>query len=148
MRVPAANTICLGPDDTFHGLSSAPTPTVTADTAANSVTVDYGSFANLREAGDAHRRGLHRAHPGRAVPHQLLLVNQMQSSYRTTSGETRSSTAVAPFEVDAPALSITKGVVGSTNPDTTFTGGPRQPGGGITSPARAPTAPRRSRAAS
>jgi uncharacterized repeat protein (TIGR01451 family)/fimbrial isopeptide formation D2 family protein len=127
--IPDAGTVCLGPDDTFHPLPQSPVPVITADPTSNSITVDYGSFEspdNPATLVDVLATAVIRDDPFRD---ELLLVNQLAAQWRTTDGDIRTALATAPFVVNAPALRITKGVVGSTNPGTIFTGGPRQPSG-------------------
>jgi uncharacterized repeat protein (TIGR01451 family)/fimbrial isopeptide formation D2 family protein len=127
--IPDAGTVCLGPDDTFHSLPQSPVPVITADPAGNSITVDYGSFespGNPATLIDVLATAIIQDDPFRD---QLLLVNELAAQWQNTDGQPFTAVDTAPFIVNAPQLRVTKGVVGSSNPDTVFTGGPQQPAG-------------------
>lgn len=129
--IPAAGTTCYGPLDTFHLAPESTVPAVTNNPASNSVSLTYPSFESVDNTAslvDVLFSAKIQDLPFRS---SLKLVNQLQAQWVNTAGEERSTTAVAPFTVSSPELTTTKGVVGSTNPNTVFAGGPRQPSGGV-----------------
>ncbi|QIK63340.1 DUF11 domain-containing protein [Leucobacter viscericola] len=127
--IPATGSICLGPG---NSLPVPLNPTFTADFSSNSISADYGTFHvpdNPNNLVDVVFTATIADEPFRA---ELNLVNQLEARWTDTDLQEHVSTAVAPFTVTAPALRVTKGIVGTSNPAAVFEGGPRQPGGGIT----------------
>ncbi len=120
--VPAANTSCYGPDDTFHALSGAPDPTVTTDTTGNSIRFDYGTFDD--PANTPSEVDLLLTLPITSDPFRdgLLFTNQARAAFDNSFSVADTQDAIVQLDLTQPALNLRKGVVSTDNAGATFTG--------------------------
>jgi uncharacterized repeat protein (TIGR01451 family)/fimbrial isopeptide formation D2 family protein len=120
--IPAINHYGLGPADTFHILVGAPTPTVSFDTTANSITFDFGSYKDLNN--DFSTIDLLFTVQASTTPFAdgLFLTNQAHQSESSETGGNASQDAIAQIKIVEPnILLIDKGVVSTDNPKGVFT---------------------------
>jgi uncharacterized repeat protein (TIGR01451 family)/fimbrial isopeptide formation D2 family protein len=117
--VPAAGTAKFGPADTLSGISGA-VPTMSFDTAANSLLFDFGSFddpLNQSSTIDLLFTVTAQSDP---FADGLLLTNQARRVQNTTNATAISDDAIIQIELREPELHITKGVVATNNPNANF----------------------------
>ncbi|MBX7070935.1 MAG: DUF11 domain-containing protein [Microthrixaceae bacterium] len=120
--VPAVNTSCYGPADTFHTLSGAPDPVVTRDTTGNSIRFDYGDYDSSANAvsevdvlftlpisNDPFRDG-------------LLFTNQARALFENSFTEAFAQDAIIPMDLTQPQLRIRKGVASTDSPSAALSG--------------------------
>jgi uncharacterized repeat protein (TIGR01451 family)/fimbrial isopeptide formation D2 family protein len=128
---PPAGTAKYGPDDKFSALSNgpsdpAPTPVVTSDTTANSVTFTYGDFALYDPAASISDLLFTVTVSTNPFADGLLLTNQARSQTRNSQGTLSTADAIVQITLDQPVLSVTKGVVATDGPNAVLT--PATPG--------------------
>jgi len=118
--VPAIGHFSLGPRDTLHTLPGTPTPTVSFDTTANSITFDYGNYkdpGNQFSTVDILFTVQVSTEP---FADGLLLTNLAQESETSETGGAATHSAIAQIQLTEPNLEITKGVVSTDNPHGVF----------------------------
>ena len=126
----AAFEIARGPSDDFSGAAGgyfstfgtgSRTPTISTDTTANSITLDFGTFNDIP---------LHRSTtidmlvtlPVGTQPFasDLFLTNQLRVSESNTASTEQNTDAIRMFNVVRPVMTIAKGVVGDNNTGLSF----------------------------
>lgn len=119
--VPGVGQAAFGPGDTFHTFLSN-TPTITQDTAQNSLSFDFGSL--LTGSNQAARLEILFTVAVQDQPFGdgLLLTNQVTAEEQSSHGIITQTAAITQFVVGEPELSITKGVVATSSSDGTLTG--------------------------
>ncbi|TPE60186.1 DUF11 domain-containing protein [Sandaracinobacter neustonicus] len=124
-----------GTADSFHTLLNAPTPTVTADTAANSITFDFGSYSLQTQPGNPQAEAsvvqiLFTVRvTDQAFADQLQLTNLVTASEAGSQGNTVSTSALGQFKLSQPELVISKGVVDYLGSNSVTFDGSRSPPG-------------------
>ena len=120
--VPAVNTSCFGPADTFHNLSGAPDPVVTRDTTGNSLTFDYGDFDST--ANGVSEVDVLFTLPISNAPFRdgLLFTNQARAVFNNSFAEAAAQDAIVQIDLTQPQLRIRKGVASTDNPSAVLTG--------------------------
>jgi uncharacterized repeat protein (TIGR01451 family)/fimbrial isopeptide formation D2 family protein len=117
--IPAAGTAKYGPSDTFHSLANgpvpAPSPIVSTDGTANSVEFRYGDFALYPPAASVADILFTVTVSTDPFADGLLLTNQARSQTRNSVGALSTADAIVQITLDQPVLTITKGVVRSSN---------------------------------
>jgi uncharacterized repeat protein (TIGR01451 family)/fimbrial isopeptide formation D2 family protein len=131
--LPGVGEWSFGPLDTFFGISGI-VPTTAADTAANSVSWDFGTFQDSFDRSAVTDIFFTVAATNRPFADGLLLTNQAQQTEVTTDGRTLSATDIAQVRIAEPLLGITKGVVSTDNPAGVFTPSPVAPAGVVFAP--------------
>ncbi len=136
---PAAGQWSFGPTDTFSQAPiSGPNPgTATANVAANSITWNFGTFADTSDRPGKTDILFTVTASNRPFGDGLLLTNQAQQSEKNeTNNLITSNTAITQVTMSEPELRITKGVVSTSNPNGiyreaggTFPGSPPLPAG-------------------
>ena len=142
--IPAAGHANYGPSDTFHSLISddgvdppvdAPTPAVTSQVGANSVTFTYGDFALYHPAASVADILFTVTVSTDPFADGLLLTNQARSQTKNAVGTIETADAIVQITLDQPVVTVTKGVVGTDNTAGTFTPATKGPAGvAFTSP--------------
>lgn len=120
-NVPGVGQAAFGPGDTFHTFLPN-TPTITQDTAQNSLSFDFGSL--LTGSNQAARLEILFTVAVQDQPFGdgLLLTNQVTAEEQSSHGIITQTAAITQFVVGEPELSITKGVVATSSSDGTLTG--------------------------
>ncbi|NBP89060.1 MAG: DUF11 domain-containing protein, partial [Planctomycetia bacterium] len=120
---PGAGQWSFGPTDTFSQAPvNGPNPgTATANAAANSVTWTFGSFADPADRSAVSDILFTVTASNKPFGDGLLLTNQAQQSERNETGnQLNTNTAVTQVTMSEPELTITKGVVSTSNPSGIF----------------------------
>ena len=119
--IPESGYANYGLDDDFHDNAGAPTPTISHDTTANSITFTYGDYA-LYPAAESFADILFTVTVSTdPFADGLLLTNQARSQTENSVPVVQTADAIVQITLDQPVLSITKGVVGTDNPAGVFT---------------------------
>ena len=119
--VPAAGQWKYGPTDTYAAISGI-TPTTSANTAANSVTWNFGTFEDSLNRSAVTDILFTVTATNRPFADGLLLTNQAEQTERNETGDVlTSNTALAQVKIAEPLLGITKGVVSTNNAAGVFT---------------------------
>lgn len=131
---PAAGQWSFGPTDTFSQPDppdiGGPVPTSSFSSAANSITWDFGTFADDDDVSSVTDILFTVAATNRPFGDGLLLTNQMQQTERNETDDLiASNTALAQVQISEPLLGITKGVVSTNNAAGVFTPTPVAPAG-------------------
>ena len=112
--VPAVGQSKFGPDDTAYSLSGA-VPTIKTDSTENSVEYAFGDFMSMSNT-PAISDVLFTVQVGnQPFADQLDLTNVGSETQRSTDGTESSSVAGGLVKLTEPVLSITKGVVSTSN---------------------------------
>ena len=115
---PAAGTWKFGPSDTFHSLvSPAPTlpPAVTMNSAANSITFDFGTFDDTQNRPSTIDLLFTVTASNRPFADNLKLANRATATANNSANEREQGEAIAEVTSSEPELKITKGVVATDN---------------------------------
>jgi fimbrial isopeptide formation D2 family protein/uncharacterized repeat protein (TIGR01451 family) len=115
---PAAGTWTFGPSDTFHTLTSpAPTlpPAVTMNSAANSVTFNFGTFDDTQNRPSTIDLLFTVTASNRPFADNLKLANRATATANNSGNEQERAEAIAEVTSSEPELKITKGVVATDN---------------------------------
>jgi uncharacterized repeat protein (TIGR01451 family) len=119
--VPAAGQWKYGPTDTYAAISGI-TPATSANTAANSVTWNFGTFQDSLNRSAVTDILFTVTATNRPFADGLLLTNQTEQTERNETGDVLTSkTALAQVKIAEPLLGITKGVVSTSNSAGVFT---------------------------
>ena len=120
--VPAVNSSCYGPADTFHSLGGAPDPVVVTDVTGNSLTFDYGDF-------DSPANGVSEVDvlftlPISNAPFRdgLLFTNQARAVFENSFAEASALDAIVQIDLTQPQLHVRKGVASTDNPGAQLSG--------------------------
>ena len=133
--IPLAGQWNYGTADSFNGLPNAPTPVVTADAAANSISFDYGSYSLQLQPGNPPPASSQvqilftLAVSDVPFADKLQLTNLVTASEAGSQGVTISTSVLGQFQLSQPALTITKGVVDYLGSGTPIFDGSRSPPG-------------------
>ena len=124
--VPAAGHANYGPSDDFHtkvsdDLRKAPTPVVSSQVAANSVTLTYGDYALYPPAPSVADILFTVTVSTDPFADGLLLTNQARSQTKNAVGTIQTADAIVQITLDQPVVNITKGVVGTDNTTGIYT---------------------------
>jgi uncharacterized repeat protein (TIGR01451 family)/fimbrial isopeptide formation D2 family protein len=119
---PAAGQWSFGPTDTFSQAPiSGPAPTVAANTAANSIIWDFGSFNDSQNRSSKTDILFTVVASNKPFGDGLLLTNQAQQTEKNALGtKISSNSAIVQVTMSEPELAITKGVVSTNNPSGIF----------------------------
>ena len=117
---PPTGTAKYGPNDTFHGLDGAPTPTILIDGTANSVEFRYGDYALYPTEASVADILFTVTVSTDPFADGLLLTNQARSQTRNSAGALSTADAIIQITLDQPVVTITKGVIGTDNAAATF----------------------------
>ena len=129
---PAAGQWSFGPTDTFSQPDppdiGGPVPTTSFSSSANSITWDFGTFADDDDVSSVTDILFTVEFTSRPFGDGLLLTNQMQQTERNEADDLiASNTALAQVQISEPLLGITKGVVSTNNAAGVFTPTPVAP---------------------
>jgi uncharacterized repeat protein (TIGR01451 family)/fimbrial isopeptide formation D2 family protein len=125
--VPAAGISCLGPSDTYHSLSGAVVPSLTTNSAANSIAWTYGDYdapANPPSTIDLIFTVTVTNQP---FADGLYLTNQANAQEGSTNASSSSADAIVQVQLQEPVVGISKGVVWTDNPSGVFSPSPVGP---------------------
>jgi uncharacterized repeat protein (TIGR01451 family)/fimbrial isopeptide formation D2 family protein len=100
------------------GFNPPAVPTVTTDTAANSISFDFGDLNTSRF--ERLRVFLTVRVVGAPFADNLFLTNLLSTSYSNTAGDVITGLDAVSLTVGAPSLEITKGVLATDNPAATI----------------------------
>ncbi|NWG00533.1 MAG: IPTL-CTERM sorting domain-containing protein, partial [Thermoanaerobaculaceae bacterium] len=113
--VPAAGISCLGPSDTYHSLSGAVVPSLTTNSAANSIAWTYGDYdapANPPSTIDLIFTVTVTNQP---FADGLYLTNQANAQEGSTNASSSTADAIIQVQLQEPVVGISKGVVWTNN---------------------------------
>ena len=113
-RAPTAGAVTYGPNDTFHTLTGAPTPTVSTDTTANSLTLQYGTYHDPNQAASLVDLLFTVTASKQPFADGLFLTNQAHEQEGSTDNGGSTANAIVQIQLTEPGLVVSKGVV-STN---------------------------------
>ena len=116
-----AGTIEIGSNDTFFALSGI-TPTITVDTGSNGLIIDYGDFDDPASQQSTIELFVTVTAQDAPTADGLFLTNIVRASEGTTGNQTTSQDQIVQIEVLQPVLSITKGVVTTSESGAVYTG--------------------------
>ena len=119
-NAPAAGTWTYGPDDTFHTIAAAPTPTVSTDAAANSVVFDYGTYDTPTNQPSVIDLLFTVTASNDPYADNLKLANRAVITANNTALVPENNEGIAEITSSEPELVITKGIVATDNPAGVF----------------------------
>jgi uncharacterized repeat protein (TIGR01451 family)/fimbrial isopeptide formation D2 family protein len=119
--IPAIDHFSLGVNDSFHLLPGAPTPTVTMDVAANSLTFDFGNYKDDQNQPSTIDLLFTVQASSTPFADGLFLTNQAHDSESSEDGGSATEDAIVMIKLTQPLLVITKGVVSTDDPAGVFT---------------------------
>ncbi len=118
--VPAPGEVAFGPSETFYnsrpGFSDY-APALSIDTAANTLSMDYGSYDDPNNPATTIDLLFTVRLTNEPFADGLLLTNQALIDEGSTNGGSAQAPAIVQVEIQEPVLHIKKGVVGTDNPD-------------------------------
>ncbi|MFM8539615.1 MAG: isopeptide-forming domain-containing fimbrial protein, partial [Planctomycetaceae bacterium] len=118
---PATGQWKYGPTDTYAAISGI-TPTTSVNTAANSVSWNFGTFEDPADRSSITDILFTVTATNRPFADGLLLTNQAEQTERNETGDIlTSNTALAQVQISEPLLDVTKGVVSTSNSAGVFT---------------------------
>jgi large repetitive protein len=131
---PGAGQWSFGPTDTFSQPDppdiGGPVPTTSFSGPANSITWDFGTFADDDDVSSVTDILFTVTATNRPFGDGFLLTNQMQQTERNETDDLiASNTALAQVQISEPLLGITKGVVSTNNAAGVFSPTPSTPAG-------------------
>ena len=117
---PAAGTWTYNSGDTFHTVTGL-TPTITNDSAANSVTFSYGTYDDLSNTASVIDILFTVTANAQPFADSLRLANRATLSAQNTDLEAETGDSIAEVTSSTPELRITKGIVATDNAAGVFT---------------------------
>ncbi len=117
--IPPAGSAKFGPTETFRALYGSP-PALTSDATANSLTFTYGDFDAVSAPASKIDILFTVTASDDPFADGLFLTNQARRNQETTNATGFSDDAIVQILLGEPALSITKGVVATDNPNAEF----------------------------
>jgi LPXTG-site transpeptidase (sortase) family protein len=118
--IPAAGTSCLGPSDTYHGLTGAVNPALSSNAGSNWVRWNYGSYNSTQNSSSWIDLLFTVTVTDAAFADKMHLTNQGYAIEDSTNAGISTSTAIDELLYTAPEMVITKSVVATDNPNATF----------------------------
>ncbi len=120
--IPAAGQAKFGPADTFRSLSGI-VPLLSTDAVSNRVSFTYGDFDT--PASVVSNIDLLFTVTASSAPFAdgLFLTNQVRRTQDSTNAAGIVDDAIVQIQLGEPNLNITKGIVASNNPGTSFSPG-------------------------
>jgi uncharacterized repeat protein (TIGR01451 family)/fimbrial isopeptide formation D2 family protein len=114
--VPLAGVSCLGPSNTFSGV----TPTLTTNSAANSITWTYGDYDSNANALSTIDLLFTVTVNNQPFADGLYLTNQANAQEGSTNASSSAADAIIQVQLQEPVVGISKGVVWTNNPAGVF----------------------------
>jgi len=120
--VPGAGNACLGPNDTFHTLTTPvpSAPTLSTDGVANTVKFSYPAYDNTSDITSAFDLLFTVTVSGEQFADGLFLTNQANVTEGTTNSTPTAQDAIVQIKLNEPALYTTKAAVSTDNPNGVF----------------------------
>ncbi|MDO9084700.1 MAG: sortase [Anaerolineaceae bacterium] len=109
--IPTAGSSCYGVNDTYHLISGAVTPTVTSNSAANSVIWTYGNDDGIGRLSSEIDLLFTITVNNLPFADGLFLTNQAQVVEGSTNASGNNANNIIQVQLTQPVVGITKGVV-------------------------------------
>ncbi|MFM8377872.1 MAG: isopeptide-forming domain-containing fimbrial protein, partial [Planctomycetia bacterium] len=117
---PAVGQWRFGPSDTYRSISGITPANPAVDSAANSLTWNFGTFEDNQNRSATTDILFTVTASNRPFADGLLLTNQGQQREVNTAGVPLTSTGLAQVRMAEPQLKVTKGAVSTNNPAGIF----------------------------
>jgi len=114
--IPLAGVSCLGPSNTFSGV----TPTLTTNSAANSITWTYGDYDSSANSPSTIELLFTVTVNNQPFADGLYLTNLANAQEGSTNSSSSTSDAIVQVQLQEPVVGISKGVVWTNNPAGVF----------------------------
>ncbi|NWG06499.1 MAG: sortase [Chloroflexi bacterium] len=121
--VPSAGTACLGPNDTFHTLTTPvpSAPTLSTNGTSNTVSFTYAAYDNTSDITSTIDLLFTVTVSNEQFADGLFLTNQANVTEGTTNSTPTAQNAIVQIKLNEPALYTTKAAVSTDNPNGVFT---------------------------
>jgi LPXTG-site transpeptidase (sortase) family protein len=124
--VPGPGSSCYGPADSFRFLNST-IPTLTTNSAANSITWTYGDYDSSANAPSTIDLLFTVTVNNQPFADGLYLTNQANAQEGSTNASSSAADAIIQVQLQEPVVGISKGVVWTNNPAGVFSPSPVGP---------------------
>ena len=124
--IPISGIACLGATDTFSDYSLT-TPTVSSDSAANSIEFFYGDFDDPRDQATLIDILFTITVNNEPYADGLYFTNQSEVHEGSTNSGNQFTNTIVNFILDEPYLVLDKGAIASDNPNAIFVPDPTGP---------------------